>query len=225
MRTAAALLALALVSPLAAAAGLAKYKEWADSPQAYYLSKAERQKWTEVTSDEEAERFIAAYQAARGKGFAPAIQSRIDLADKEKSYRDGKAKGARSQQGQTLVLLGAPTRVQRRTGKDRSVGDPMSSDGVAGGSGDASARGGGGGSSALGNTGGPGPNTLRGMRPPDPSVLLWTYEGASVPPGAGPGPVVIEFVEDPSGNVTWKDLEGTQAVFQKVVEYWAPKGK
>lgn len=224
MRTAAALLALALVPPPAAAAGLSKHKDWADSPQAYFLSKAERQKWTEVSSDEEAEKFIAAYQAARGKGFAPAIQSRIDLADKEKTYKDGKAKGARSQQGQTLVVLGAPTRIQKRTGKDRSVGDPTGSDAVSGTS-DNAGRGGGSAPNPLGNVGGPGPNTMRGMRAPEPNVLLWTYEGASVPQGAGAGPIVIEFVEDTSGNVTWKDLEAAQAILQKVVEHWAPKAK
>src|SRR5512135_3116251 len=89
-----------------AVAGLSKYKDWADSPEAYFLSRAEREKWGDVDSDEFAEKFIAEYKAARGKGFAAALKSRIDLA--EKTYTTGKVKGARSPLGRTLILLGAP---------------------------------------------------------------------------------------------------------------------
>ena len=101
---------VALLFSLAApggAAGLSKYKDWADSPQAYFLSKAEREQWLSVQTDEAAEKFVADYLSARGKGFAAALKNRIDLA--EKTYRTGKTKGARSPLGRTLILLGAPT--------------------------------------------------------------------------------------------------------------------
>ncbi len=71
-KTGAIAIALLLVGP-AAAAGLTRFKDWADSPQAYFLSKAEKEQWASITSDEAAEKFIADYLAARGKGFAAAL--------------------------------------------------------------------------------------------------------------------------------------------------------
>lgn len=214
-----ALIALGLAAP-AGAAGLSKHKSWADSPQAYFLSKAEREKWAAIATDEAAEKFIAEYQAARGKGFAPAIQSRIDVA--EKTYRTGRVKGARAPQGRTLVLLGDPSNVERRKGKDQSIADPSGAGSLS----YADSKGGGGGTAnPLSNVGGPGPNTLRGMKPPEPSTIRWIYSGAKLPPGVGVPEITIEFNEDEAGNVTFTDPEKAEAVFQKVVEYWAPKAK
>jgi GWxTD domain-containing protein len=218
-KTGIALLALGLAAPLAAA-GLSKYKSWADSPQAYFLSKAEREKWATIATDEVAEKFIAEYQAARGKGFAAAIQSRIDIA--EKTYRSGKVKGARSPQGKTLVLLGDPLTVERKTGKDKSIADPSGAGSL---SYSTEGSGGGGTANPLSNTGGPGPNTMRGMRPPEPATLRWSYSGAKVPPGVAAKELAIEFDEDAAGNVTFKDPAQADAVFQKVIEHWAPKAK
>jgi GWxTD domain-containing protein len=213
----AAILPLFLAVPLAAA-GLPKYKDWAASPQAYFLSKAERERWAAITTDEAAEKFIAEYQTARGKGFAPAIQSRIDLA--EKTYKTGKVKGAASPRGRTLVLLGDPLMVERRTGKDRTVVDPSGASGLKY---PEEGSGGGGLANPLSNTGGPGPNSMRGMKPPEPATIRWIYAGAKLPPGAGTKEFVIEFDEDAAGNVTFKDPAQAEAVFQKVIEYWAPK--
>jgi GWxTD domain-containing protein len=217
-RTLAVLLALAAS---AAAAGLSKYKDWADSPQAYFLSKAEREAWAAVRTDEEAEKFIAGYQAARGKGFAAAIQSRIDVA--EKTYRTGKAKGARSPQGRTLVLLGEPTTVERRTAKDKSVSDPSGAAGLA--YSDQGGKAGGGAANPLSNVGGPGPNTMRGMQAPEPGFIRWIYRDSKVPPGVGQKELIVTFDDDAAGNVTFQDPAAAEAVFQKVVDYWAPKKK
>jgi GWxTD domain-containing protein len=219
MKTVVAAVAFFLATP--AAAGLSKYKEWAESPQAYFLSKVERERWVAITTDEAAEKFIADYQAARGKGFAPAIQSRIAIA--EKTYRTGKVKGARSPQGRTLILLGDPSIVGRRTGKgDQTIADPSGAGGL-----QYSGDGGGGGGTAnpFSNTGGPGANTMRGMKPPEPSTIRWIYSGAKLPPGVGVQELAIEFNEDEAGNVAFKDPEKAEAVFQKVIEYWAPKAK
>lgn len=215
----AAIVVLSLAAPVAAA-GLSKYKDWADSPQAYFLSSAEREKWAALATDAEAEKFIADYQAARGKGFAQAIQSRIDVA--EKTYRTGKVKGAKSPQGRTLVLLGDPTTIEKRLGKDKSIADPSGAGSLS----YSDSRGGGGGpANPLQNTGGPGPNTLRGMQPPEPSSLLWVYSGPKLPPGVLAKAFIIEFNDDGNGDVTFKDAAQAEAVFQKVVDYWAPKAK
>ncbi len=217
-------LLLGLAMP-AGAAGLTKYKDWADSPEAYFLSRAERERWGDVASDAAAEKFIAEYKAARGKGFDAALKNRIDLA--EKSYKTGKAKGARSPLGRTLILLGAPAsteKVQAAAKKEKS--DVSGSDVLpSGSSGGKGGTGGGEASAAFGNVGGPGPNALRAIEPSEPSVIRWIYSGSSVPPGAGTKEFTIEFEQDAAGNVTFKDPEKAEAVFRKGIEYWAPKPK
>jgi len=219
MRLLAAAVALSLALP-AAADGLVKYKDWADSPPAYFLSKAERAKWATVATDADAEKFIAEYQAARGKGFAPAIQSRIDLADK--TYTTGKLKGARSPVGKTLILLGSPATTQRKSNVTKDKIDPTASDAVNQGGG---AGGGGGVNNPTTNVGGPGVNSMRGMQPEEPALIRWLYSGASVPQGIVAKEVTIEFFNDPAGNITFKDKAEADAVFEKVIEYWAPKTK
>ena len=222
MRTRIAVVALALAAPLAAA-GLTKYKDWADSPQAYFLSKAEREQWGSITTDEAAETFIAGYLAARGKGFAAALQSRIDAADK--TYKSGKPKGARSPQGRTLILLGGPTSTEMKSGKEKTVADPSGS-AILSSSGDSGGKVEGGGSSnPLSNVGGPGPNALRGMAKPEPTVIRWLYQGASAPAGTGLKEFVVAFDQDAAGNVTFQDPGKVEEVFQKVIAYWAPKPK
>jgi GWxTD domain-containing protein len=222
-KTGAFALSFLLAGPVSAA-GLGKYKDWADSPQAYFLSRAEREQWATITTDEAAEKFIAAYLAARGKGFAAALQSRIEVADK--TYKAGKPKGARSPQGRTLILLGSPTSTEMKTGKEKTVPDVSGSDAVSYSSG--GGRGGGSGGdpgSALSNTGGPGPNTMRGMEKPEPTVIRWTYQGASAPAGTGLKEFVVSFDQDAAGNVTFQDPQKVEEVFQKVIAYWAPKPK
>ena len=220
-KTGAALLAFVL-APLLAAAGLSKYKDWADSPQAYFLSKAEREKWAAISSDEAAEKFIADYQSARGKGFAAAIQSRIDIA--EKTYKTGKVKGAKSPLGRTLILLGSPTTTERKTTKEKSKTDMTGSDSVASGE---TGRSGGAGATAnqFSNVGGTGPNTMRGIQVPEPAIIRWIYQGANVPPGSDAKELTIAFEEDAAGTATFRDSAQTEALFQKVVEHWAPKAR
>jgi len=219
--TGAIALVLILAGP-AFATGLTKYKDWADSPQAYFLSKAEREQWISITTDEAAEKFIAEYQSARGKGFAAAIQSRIDVADK--TYKTGKPTGARSPQGKTLVLLGSPTSNERKSGKEKTVADPSGAGSLSY-SGEGSKGGGGGTANPLSNVGGPGPNTMRGMEKPEPTVIRWIYQGESAPAGTGLKEFVVTFDQDAAGNVTFQDPQKVEEVFQKVIAYWAPKPK
>jgi GWxTD domain-containing protein len=219
-KTSTAILALLIAAPVAAG-GLTRFKDWADSPQAYFLSKAEREKWATISSDEAAENFIADYKAARGKGFAAAIQSRIDVA--EKTYKTGKMKGAKSPLGRTLILLGSPTTTEKKTTKEKTKTDMSGADSVAsepGGRGGASGAG-----SVFSNVGGPGANTMRGMQLPEPSITRWIYQGANVPAGLDAKELTIEFEEDAAGTATFKDPAQTEALFQKVVEHWAPKAR
>ena len=58
MRT---LFALALL-----AATLGRFRDWADSPQGYFMTKAERVAWSRLTTEGDAEQFVKAFLASRG---------------------------------------------------------------------------------------------------------------------------------------------------------------
>src|SRR6266536_4644510 len=73
-----------------ALAQLSKYKDWAKSPEAYFLTPAEKQEWAAVRSDEEAGKFIALYWARRDPNTATAqnefkdgVMRRIAAADEQ----------------------------------------------------------------------------------------------------------------------------------------------
>src|SRR6266851_7652399 len=73
-----------------AMAQLSKYKDWAKSPEAYFLTPSEREEWAAVKSDEEAEKFIAGYWAKRDptpattqNEFKDGVMRRIAAADEQ----------------------------------------------------------------------------------------------------------------------------------------------
>jgi GWxTD domain-containing protein len=118
-----------------ALAQLSKYKDWAKSPEAYYVTPAEKQEWAAVKSDEEAEKFIAQYWAKRDPNpataqneFRDGVQRRIAAADEQfKSRRY--PKGSESPRGRVFITLGAPNRASQarvgaETGPDSGQGRP-----------------------------------------------------------------------------------------------------
>lgn len=204
-----------------AAAGLSKYKSWAASPEAYFLTQDERAKWGRVTSDEEAEKFIAAYKAARGKGFEAAIQSRIAYADA--NFKLGRKRGSETLRGKTLVVLGPPTRVVNDGGTaGKSKVDVTGGDLVGAGGSD---KGGGNVGNVHSNAGGPGPDTLRGMQPVARTVVSeWVYEGLSVPPALEAKQVTIGFrIQPDDAKEEAVDAQKLEQLLVAVVEYWKPK--
>ncbi|HKA37041.1 MAG TPA: GWxTD domain-containing protein, partial [Thermoanaerobaculia bacterium] len=118
MKKLALVLAGAAISA-AALAQLTKYKDWAKSPDAYFLTAEEKTQWAAVKSDDEAEKFISTYWAKRDPNpstaqneFRDAIQRRIAAADEQfKSRRY--AKGSESPRGRVFVVLGAPSRASQ----------------------------------------------------------------------------------------------------------------
>jgi GWxTD domain-containing protein len=104
------LFAIALAAATAAMAQLSKYKDWPKSPEAYFLTTAERADWANVKSDEDAEKFIAAYYARRGGDrFKAEIARRIEAADQQ--FKQRRQRGAESPRGRLLIVLGSPSRV------------------------------------------------------------------------------------------------------------------
>lgn len=123
------ILALLVFAAAAAASGdLSKYKDWAKSPEAYFLTPAERTEWAKVSSDDDAEKFISLYWARRGgEAFKGEIFRRIAAADQQFKMRRYD-RGAQSVRGRLLIVLGTPNRQQRESagevpGNTRGTGD------------------------------------------------------------------------------------------------------
>jgi GWxTD domain-containing protein len=111
------LLALAGIALAASAvADLTKFKDWDKSPEAYFLTPAERTEWKNVKTDDDAEKFVALYYARRGgDSFKQEVSRRIAAADQQFKLQRYK-RGADSVRGHLLIVLGAPTRVAQKGG-------------------------------------------------------------------------------------------------------------
>ena len=106
-----------------ALAQLAKNKDWDKSPEAYFLTAAERAEWKNVSTDEEADKFIALYYARRGgDAFKQEISRRIAAADQQFKMQRYK-RGADSVRGHLLIVLGAPSRVSQSRAQDAASND------------------------------------------------------------------------------------------------------
>ncbi|MFN2385252.1 MAG: GWxTD domain-containing protein [Thermoanaerobaculia bacterium] len=106
-----------------ALAQLSKHKDWAKSPEAYFLTPAERQEWGQIQNDADAEKFIAAYWAKRDPNPATAnnefrdeVNRRIAAADEQFKMR--RQRGAESARGRLLVVLGAPSRFSQQRAQE-----------------------------------------------------------------------------------------------------------
>jgi GWxTD domain-containing protein len=113
-----------LAFAVSALAQLSKNKDWDKSPEAYFLTPAERAEWKNVKTDEEADKFIAVYYAKRGgDAFKQEISRRIAAADQQFKMQRYK-RGADSVRGHLLIVLGTPSRVsQSRAQESRGVDD------------------------------------------------------------------------------------------------------
>lgn len=109
--------AFAAVSP--------EYKEFVEGPAQYYMTEAEQAAWERVSTDEEAEQFIALFWARRdptvataANEFRAAFEARVRAADE--AFAQGRTRGAMTDRGKVLIMLGGATRRQRSgTSADR----------------------------------------------------------------------------------------------------------
>lgn len=106
------------VSPLFASSLSRRYKNWPKTPEAYFMTNAEKVQWKQVRTNDEAKSFIDAYLARRGPGFLKEIQPRIAAADKY--FSAGKIKGSETMRGRVVILFGPPSGISagRSTGSD-----------------------------------------------------------------------------------------------------------
>lgn len=93
-----------------------KYNDWFDSPVRFLMSADEVRQWHTLKSDTEAEKFIELFWAKRDptpgtlrNEFQEEFDRRVAIADK--NFSDSFGRGALSDRGKTLILLGPPYRV------------------------------------------------------------------------------------------------------------------
>ena len=99
-----------------------KYKDWANTPQGWFMTKAERAQWSAIRTDDEAEQFVTKFLASRGPDFPAMVADRIAAADKYLTYK--KTPGSQTLRGKIIVVLGPPSsfNVSEHEGR-RSAGE------------------------------------------------------------------------------------------------------
>lgn len=90
-----------------------QYRNWAEGPEAFLLTEAERSAWSAVVDDQTAQGFIELFWAKRDPDlttreneFRVGFDSRVTAADAEFAEKD--RRGALTNRGKTLILLGVP---------------------------------------------------------------------------------------------------------------------
>lgn len=183
-----------LAMPLLAA-DLGKYKDWDQSPQGYFMTKAEHEQWKAVASEADAEKFVNEFLAKRDAGFADEVKKRAEMADKYLTLSN--TPGSKSLRGKVIVLFGPPSAmdVANRTKTSTKRDNPLVSDAISN-------------SGSIGSGGGGG----RGNDSP-------TNLGASMSTAQGIRTYTITF----SGDATTKTIDKPSVTF--VIEADASTGK
>lgn len=129
VRNAIHLVTLLLAFPLLAA-DLGKYKQWLDSPAAYFITAAERAEWGSVRTEADAEAFVRKYTEARGgEKFTAELNKRIQMADKYLTV--GSTPGSQTTRGRIVIVLGPPKAMEItvKANKGRSGNVPSAGSG------------------------------------------------------------------------------------------------
>jgi GWxTD domain-containing protein len=129
MKRIAAVLTIALCATSLFAGLSPKYKEWARSPQSYFMTRAEQAQWSNLQTDADAEQFVNAFIAKRG-GDAFVKEVAQNAAQADKYLTVGKTPGSLTARGKMMILLGpaapASTTKKKRAGDARlGPGEPV----------------------------------------------------------------------------------------------------
>jgi GWxTD domain-containing protein len=106
------------ISSIAIASPADSDEDWANSPEAYFLTNEERGEWSALRSRESRQDFIERYWLKRDPSpatpaneFRDLVRARIRTADAR--YPLGEKAGSRSKQGFVFIVFGTPSRVQQ----------------------------------------------------------------------------------------------------------------
>jgi GWxTD domain-containing protein len=108
-----------VLTPVAEAQLSEQYADWADGPEGFLLTKKERKEWRKIETDAQAERFIELFWARRNPDpsspfnpFRAEFESKVRFADENFGFGD--TRGALSERGRVLILMGRPDSRQVR---------------------------------------------------------------------------------------------------------------
>jgi GWxTD domain-containing protein len=107
MRHICSLAVLAVFAVSTFAANLGTYKDWDESPAGYFMTKAEREEFSHLTSEADAAKFVETFLARRDATFPAEVKKRAEQADKYLTL--GKLQGSKTLRGKVIVLMGPPT--------------------------------------------------------------------------------------------------------------------
>ncbi|HSY50673.1 MAG TPA: GWxTD domain-containing protein [Thermoanaerobaculia bacterium] len=88
-------------------AGSEGFKDWENSPQGYFMTRAEHVEWSALKTPEEQQHFVDRFLAKRGPEFPAMVASRAAQADKHLTV--GKLAGSRTLRGKLVILFGPPS--------------------------------------------------------------------------------------------------------------------
>lgn len=109
-------------------ARLEKYKDWPDSPQGYFMTRAERTAWAALPDDAHAAAFIKDFVERRGgQPFLDEVATRTAKADQYLTV--GSRPGSKTLRGKVIILFGPPAgmAVSEHTDKDTKRDSPQAS--------------------------------------------------------------------------------------------------
>ena len=112
---------------LALAAPPGKYADWAGGPVRHLMTAADREQWAAVSTEQEAQEFIDLFWARRDPSPATPenelrdeFDRRVELADVH--FTTKRTRGAMTDRGRALILLGSPWQVGGRGPESRAPG-------------------------------------------------------------------------------------------------------
>ncbi|MEO8502308.1 MAG: GWxTD domain-containing protein [Acidobacteriota bacterium] len=93
-------------------------QDWVSGPVSYLFTDADRAAWKSVTTNEQAAEFANLFWARRDPtAGTPANEFKVEferrVATADKRFTQGAKRGAMSDQGRVMILLGPPTRISR----------------------------------------------------------------------------------------------------------------
>ena len=121
-KAAAAVVLLAMLGAGNAWAQLSEqYRDWAEGPVKFLMTSDDVREWKKVHTDAQAEAFVNLFWARRDPSPATpdnemrrAFDQRVELADQR--FTAGRVRGALTDRGKVLILIGPPTKIVRNTG-------------------------------------------------------------------------------------------------------------
>ncbi len=214
-KTTAILVSIAAIASGAYADGLSKQnKKWDRTPEAYFLTRSERDQWKNVKTDAEAQNFILDYKAKRGPEWQKTLTERIAAADKY--FSAGETKGSETLRGKIIILFGPPTAIDRSNGKGKSGTNEGAAPAIQSLGGGGGKNGGGGDESVAMSSGGASPMGTSPRHADSPSMTFVYDEAAAPKPIGKPFKIEVKMISS-SYQETW-DPKGLDEKFEAVAE-------